>query len=393
MRIAVTIIVAFVIGIGAGIGTANLRLRSSSWDGDPIGRGAAAGHALSQSGRAAGKAQLGDLEHDFGVMDESAEGRYDFTVTNVGDGRLEVMGGDTSCGCTMSEIEKSELAPGESTKVTVTWNGVGRAGPFRHTATVYTSDPEQSRVTFTVSGRITQAVHVVPRELVFSQLAVGDSAKGEVQLFCNLDKVLEVSGWEFSEPDEASFFDVAIEPMPAKQLASDPEARSGVRLAVSLKPGLPQGPFRQRILLKTNLDEVPELAIPIRGSLVGDISIVAIGPGWDAEQGLLSLGTVDAAKGVRRQLLLVARGKDRERVVFEPVRVVPDWLEITVGETSQVGGGTVNQTPIWIAIPKGAPSVVHLGSEQGDLGELRLKTNHPKTPELRIRLRFAVEGQ
>ncbi len=393
MRIAVIIVVALVIGIGAGVGTANLRLRSSSWGGDPIGRGGSAGDALSQPGRASGKAQLGDLEHDFGTMDEKAEGRYDFTVTNVGEGTLEVTGGDTSCGCTMSEIEKSELAPGDSTNVTVTWRGEGREGPFRHTATVYTSDPEQSRVTFTVSGRITQAVRVVPGELVFSQLAVGDSANGEVQLFCNLDKRLEAPSWRFSESDESAFFEVAVEPMSAEQLSSDPNARSGLSLKVTLKPGLPQGPFRQRILLKTNLDEAPELAIPVRGSLVGDISIVAIGAGWDAEHGLLSLGTVGAAEGVRRQLLLVARGKDRDRVAFEPVRVFPDWLEVTVGETSQIGGGAVNQTPVSIVIPKGAPPAVHLGSEQGEFGELRLKTNHPRTPELRIRLRFAVEGQ
>lgn len=393
MRIAVIIVVAFIIGIGAGIGTANLRLHRSLWDGDPLGGGVFLRSNASQPGQGSGRAQVSEVEHDFGTMDEHAEGRYDFVVTNVGEGALEITGGDTSCGCTMSEIEKSELAPGESTNVTVTWRGEGREGPFRHTATVYTSDPEQSRVTFTVSGRITQAVRVVPSELVFSQLAVGDSANGEVQLFCNLDKRLEVPSWRFSETDEAPFFEVAVEPMSAEQLSADPNARSGLSLKVTLKPGLPQGPFRQRILLKTNLDEAPELAIPVRGSLVGDISIVAIGSGWDAERGLLSLGTVDATEGVRRQLLLVARGKDRDSVAFEPVRVFPDWLEITVGETSQVGGGTVNQTPVSIAIPKGAPPAVHLGSEQGELGEVRLKTNHPRTPELRIRLRFAVEGQ
>ncbi|MDZ7616853.1 MAG: DUF1573 domain-containing protein [Patescibacteria group bacterium] len=392
MRVAVIIVVAFVVGIGAGVGTANLRLRSSVWDGDPIG-GDSGGSVASRPGQGSGKAQVGEIEHDFGSMDEHAQGRYDFAVTNIGEGSLEVTGGDTSCGCTMSEIEKSELAPGESTNVTVTWKGEGREGPFRHTATVHTSDPEHSRITFTVSGRITQAVRITPRELVFSQLAVGDSAEGEVQVFCHLDKPLEVSGWGFSEAAEASFFDVTVEPMPAEQLASNADASSGVRVKITLKPGLPQGTFRQRILLKTNLDEAPELAIPVRGNLVGDISVVAIGPGWDAEHSLLSLGTVRASEGIRRQLLLVARGDHREGMAFEPIRVFPDWLEVTVGETSQVGGGTVNQTPVSIVIPEGAPPAVHLGSEQGELGEIRLKTNHPRTPELRIRLRFAVEGQ
>jgi len=335
---------------------------------------------------------LSELEFDFGTMDESAKGRHDFMVTNVGEGVLEVTAGETSCGCTMSEIEKSELAPRESTKVTITWNAEGRSGPFRQTASVFTSDPDHSRVTFTVSGRIVQAVRVVPRELVFSQVAVGDSAEGTIRLFCNLPQPLEIQGLEFSETEEAPYFDAQIEPLSGVQLASETGAQSGAQLLVTLKPGLPQGPFRQKILLKTNLEEASELVIPVRGTLVGDISIVGVGSGWEAEQSLLALGTVDSTDGVRRQLLLITRGEDRDNVVFEPVRVFPSWLEVNVGKTVQVGDGTVNQTPVWISVPKGAPSAVHLGSEQGELGEVRLKTNHPRTPELRIRLRFAVEG-
>ncbi len=393
MRIAVTVIIALVLGIGAGIGTANLRLRSSAWDGNPAARGDFRHLSRLDGSEAGGKAQFSELEFDFGAMDISAEGSHAFRITNVGKGPLQIEAGDTSCGCTLSEIEHTELAPGQATEVTVTWRADGKIGPYRHTATVLTSDPEQSRVTLTVSGRITQAVRVVPQELAFGQLAVGEAAGGEVELFCHLDEPLEVVNWEFSEPEEAQFFDVTIEPLDEAAIESDPDAKSGVRVRVALKPGLPQGAFRQTIRLKTNLDEVPEVAVPVRGNLAGDISIVAIGSGWEADHNMLMLGTVRAAAGVRRQFLLVVRGPHRDSVAFEPVRVFPDWLEVEVGKASQIGGGTVTQTPLWIAIPQGAPPAVHLGSEQGEMGEVRLKTNHPKTPELRIRLRFAVEGQ
>lgn len=393
MRIVLTVIVAFVMGVGAGVGTATLRLRSSAWDGDPLTSGVHGGRAGRTPGQPAGKAQFSELEYDFGSMDTNAEGSHDFLITNVGEGLLEITAGETSCKCALSEIEHEELAPGQSTTVTVTWHADGRVGPYRQTATVLTNDPEQPRVTLTVSGRMTQAVRAVPRELVFSQLTVGQSANGEVQLYCNLDKPLGVLSWELSEAEEAPFFDVAIEPLPQEQLASDPEAKSGVRVAVTLKPGLPQGAIRQTIVLRTNLDEVPELSIPVRGTLSGDISVVAVGSAFEADRSVLMLGTVDASGGVRRQLLLVVRGPDRDKVAFEPVHVFPDWLEVTVGKTSKIGDGAVTQTPLWIAIPKDAPPAVHLGSEQGKLGEVRLKTNHPKTPELRIRIRFAVEGR
>ncbi len=392
MRIVVTVIIAFLLGIGAGIGTASFRLRSSAWDGDPATRGGLR-RAIDDPTRPGGKAQFSELEFDFGAMDLTAEGSHSFTVTNVGEGPLEIEAGETSCGCAVSEIERTELPPGASTEVIIVWHADGRVGPYRHTATVLTSDPEQSRVTLTVSGRITQTVRMVPRELVFSQVAVGEPASGEVQLFCNLEEPLEVLSWEFSEEEKAPFFEVNVEPLSEEELATDPEAQSGARVAVTLKPGLPQGAFRQTIRLKTNLDETPEVSIPVRGNLAGDISIVAIGSGWMAEHNMLSLGTVDAAEGTRRQLLLVVRGRYRDEVVFEPLEVFPSWLQVTVGETAPIGGGMVNQTPVSIAIPEGAPPAAHLGSEQGRMGEVRLTTNHPKTPELRIRLRFAVEGQ
>jgi hypothetical protein len=180
--------------------------------------------------------------------------------------------------------------------------------------------------------------------------------------------------------------------MPAGGLETDREARSGKLVRVTLKPGLPQGTLQQKIVLKTNLDEVPEVPVKVYATLGGDISVVAVGSGWDAERNLLRLGTVDATKGVSRKLLLVVRGKHREQVQFEPVKVFPKWLEISMGKTVQIGNGMVNQTPLSITIPPNASSAVHLGSEQGKLGEVRLKTNHPDVPELKIDLQFATEG-
>lgn len=392
MRIALTVIIALLLGIGAGIGTASLRLRSSAWNGDPSGRGVLGDPSSAGRTQSSGKAQFSELEFDFGTMDINAEGRHEFLITNVGEGPLRIQSGETSCGCTLSAIEREYLAPGDSTEATLVWHADGRVGPYRHTATILTSDPEQPRVTLTVSGRITQAIRVVPQQLDWGQLAVGEAADGEVLLYCNLDTPLEVLSWEFLETEEAPFFQVDVEPLSGEQLASEPDAQSGARVTVRLKPGLPQGPFRQTIRLTTNLDEVPELAVPVRGTLAGDISLVAIGPGWEADHNLLSLGTVDSVAGVRRQILLIVRGPYRNEIVFEPAHVFPNWLEVTLGETSQIGSGAVTQTPLWIAIPQGAPPAAHLGSEQGKLAEVRLKTNHPKIPTLRIRLRFAVEG-
>jgi hypothetical protein len=61
------------------------------------------------------------------------------------------------------------------------------------------------------------------------------------------------------------------------------------------------------------------------------------------------------------------------------------------GKTSYSETSQISQTRLVIRIPPGAPAESHLGDGAGELGRIRLETNHPDVAELEIRLRFAVE--
>ncbi len=127
-----------------------------------------------------------------------------------------------------------------------------------------------------------------PPELIFSRVTAGQSAAGQVRLWCNLPEPrLEIRDFKLTRPDCAKYFDVKLEPLPAAEIRQEHHAHSGVLVRVAVKPGLPQGPFQQTILLRTNLKSVPEVTIPIRGAVASQIAIA--GPGWDADRGLLDL--------------------------------------------------------------------------------------------------------
>ena len=106
--------------------------------------------------------------------------------TNRGDQPLTLNPGSTSCSCTVSEIKDSELAPGQSTKVLVSWRSKGRVGPFQQSVTVITSDPLRPEVTLTIKGEYTQAVYADPDELTFGQIAGNEPVTHETRIFCNL---------------------------------------------------------------------------------------------------------------------------------------------------------------------------------------------------------------
>ncbi len=391
MRTVLVLLLAVGIGASAGVGMAVWRFGTlpPGQELPPLVPASAPSVGPDTEGPAP-KLSVEQTEFDFGVMDLDAEMSHDFVFGNMGNGPLKLVEGNTSCRCTLSEIDAEEIPPGGQAKVTLTWHGNEAVGPYRQTATIFTNDPARPRVDLVVSGRITATARIVPDELVFSQISAGETATATIPLYGYLEQPLDVTGFELDRPDTAELFDVSFEPLKPELLEEEAGAQSGVLVKVSAKPGLPLGAFRQTIRVKTNLADAPQVDIPIKGTVTSDIMVV--GPDWNNEYGLLDIGTVASHEGAQRRLLLIARGPYRERVSFKPVEVSPDLLQVKLGETKAINNGLVYQTTLTVDIPKGSPRANHLGSEEDNLGEILLETGHPKARQLRIRIRFAVQG-
>ena len=68
-------------------------------------------------------------EFDFGEIGPRLAVSHVFTVTNVGGALLDISGVSTSCGCTTAAIGATQLQPGESTALTVTFDPQAQVGP------------------------------------------------------------------------------------------------------------------------------------------------------------------------------------------------------------------------------------------------------------------------
>jgi hypothetical protein len=330
--------------------------------------------------------------HDFGAIDVDVTAGHDFVFTNAGDCPLVLSPGRTTCGCCTCvcavRLPEGPIAPGASAGVTLRWKSKLYVGPFRQTATILTNDPHRPEVTLRVTGRFKGPVGVVPSLVRLSGIPPGESAATEVRVINYLPEPLEIVGWEPADRSTAEQIDVAWERLTGEQLRDDPEARGGYRVEITVKPGLPVGSFRQRILLETRSATVPTVEIPIEGTVAGDVFLA--GRGWNAQTGTLSMGTIDRRRGAEWTLLVVVRGQHAEHVKLEPVEVVPDVLEVSLGPTIHTSGKALSRTRLTIRIPPGSEPAVHLGSGEGEPGRIVLRTNHPQLPELRMRVRFAV---
>lgn len=72
---------------------------------------------------------IGDAgQWDFGDVPEGQTVKHDFQIKNNSDKTLKINGVNSSCGCTVSQAKKTELPPGESTTIEVSFNSSGYNG-------------------------------------------------------------------------------------------------------------------------------------------------------------------------------------------------------------------------------------------------------------------------
>jgi Protein of unknown function (DUF1573) len=334
------------------------------------------------------EAVVEETEFDFGYLANSTnDHEHAFVIKNAGTAPLQLIRSEVSCNkCTFATLPSGDIPPGGSDRVLVRWNINSTESIFRQSVTVHTNDREHPLLRFVISGKIARALEIKPRELVFSNVLPGDEAQGSARLFAYFSDGLEVVDHRFTNEETAKYFDAELKPIPADEL--DPGIKSGVELRVTLKPGLPLGAFKQRIRLKTNLDDGEEQELAITGKVSGPVSV--IGKGWNQEYGVLALGQVNRSEGATRVVHLLIRGKEFRGLKLEPAQCNPTALHVTYGKTSEVNEGSVIMAPLTIEIPKGTPSMSHMGNEQGKWGEITIRSDHPDLPPIKLLVQFAV---
>jgi hypothetical protein len=190
-----------------------------------------------------------------------------------------------------------------------------------------------------------------------------------------------------SREETREYFDVAVEPVDRDALPN-PQAKKGVRIRLTAKPGLPLGPFDQWLEVKTDLPDAEKLKIPVLGRVIGNISVH--GRYWNEDQGILRLGHIKSHEGARDELNLVVRGEGADDVELSIASIDPPEMLAKLGEPRRLKD-TLMHVPLVVEIPKGTPPMARLDTAQSDEARVVLKTTMPEVPEMVLQVRFAVE--
>lgn len=391
MRVLAVIAVALCLGATLGVGISWARYGSDSSASairiEDVSNVALPGAAPASD--ASPKVTVDSEEHDFGAVENDSVVSHSFRFTNSGAAPLTLKAGGTTCQkCTIAQISKETLQPGESVDVTVQYTAGPSTPKFRQSATILTNDPDRPRVELGVTGSITAILDVDPTQLVFSKLSVHDTRTLDIKLVNHLTDTLTITGHEWSDKATEEFVELQIKPLDEEALKKG-NGKSGQLVSVTIKPGLPLGTFRQKLTLNTDLPGNRSVEVEVQATIASDISLV--GGGWDSEDGVLKLGPVVSKEGAKRTLLVLVRGPHRNDVQIRIGEVWPDFMKVSVGEKSSINDGAIVQFPLTIEIPPGSPSANHLGSKLGKLARIVLDTTHPEATQVKVPVRFAIE--
>ncbi len=91
--------------------------------------------------------------HDYGTIQQGADGTCSFTIKNEGDEPLVINNCKGSCGCTVPKCPKKPIAPGETGQIKVRYD-TKRIGPINKSVRVSSNATNSPNKTIRIKGKV-----------------------------------------------------------------------------------------------------------------------------------------------------------------------------------------------------------------------------------------------
>lgn len=91
--------------------------------------------------------------HDYGTIQQGADGTCEFIVTNTGTSPLTISRCKGSCGCTVPKCEKEPINPGETSTISVKYD-TKRVGPINKSVTITSNAVNEPTKVIRIKGKV-----------------------------------------------------------------------------------------------------------------------------------------------------------------------------------------------------------------------------------------------
>jgi hypothetical protein len=92
--------------------------------------------------------------YDFGDIKQGDQVSTEFVFTNMGKSVLNIREIKASCGCTIGNLEKNDIEPGDTGSIKVTFNSRGRRGIQQKSISIFSNDPANPTQRITIKAKV-----------------------------------------------------------------------------------------------------------------------------------------------------------------------------------------------------------------------------------------------
>ncbi len=336
------------------------------------------------------KAIVEQPEWDLGVIESPGEFKHSFIIRNEGNAPLLLSRGPSTCSCTVGKLPEKPIPPGGRAEVNVAFSNAAKknelkAGPFSEGVTIRTNDPDRGNIFLKMSATVRRPLEIKPSPITLIINAAED-ASAEKR-----------SAAAFVYSQSWDHFDLAavnksregmkwrIDPATEEQLKQS-QARSGYHVVVTLPPDMADGEFKEWLELSAKpadaIGQPREMQLEIQGKIEGRLTI--FGAKVDSNQ-VLRLGALNEGQSAKETLLMKVNDP-RRSLSIKRIESEPEFLRVQVfplaGESANVGLYRIE-----VQIPGSARACDYMGAHAA---VIRIKTDHPRLPEIDLKVSFAV---
>ena len=142
--------------------------------------------ALSGPLAAEPKMTFETTEIDFGKIDSGKVKTLVFKFKNTGDETLIITKINSSCGCTVPEVEKMEYQPGESGVIPVKFDSKGLNGKVTKTVTISTNAKDHVNTILKIKGTVVlkdfAMIELEPAHVNFKEVKLGEEYSRNIKI-------------------------------------------------------------------------------------------------------------------------------------------------------------------------------------------------------------------
>lgn len=332
---------------------------------------------------------------DFGTMSRHGKKSHVFVLKNTGNAPSKLKVKKSSCKCTIGQLSKETLGPGEEAEIELTWSAETDQVDFGQSATIETEDPTQPEIQLTINGKVQDRVYAEPLAVVFNTVSSTDNPKFQFHVFSDFETPLELSNLRWGHKPSKDFvkWDYRVSEVNKREFP-DVDARYVAELNVEFLPGMPKGAIATDLYYETNvsMDKSgrPRLfRIGFEGQIESQIKVIA-GSNFNDSNSVLEIGKFKSAQGKIVKFLIAISDEAPEKVQLEVDSLHPDGpLQARIGSPSIRDKKAI--FPVELEVPKGTSPVSYSGSNPSNFGRVNFRTNLEFSKYMPVYLRFEVE--